>query len=248
MSYDNSGRRGEYGDDSSGYRRPGGEADQYFSESSRPSDSYGGRNEDSAGYQNQFGGQGGGQNYGDNQSSGGGYGASGGAHGGYDQDEAINQAKIHGNEEDGGLFSHAMSFLNKKKDDDDDDIDEQQMVGAHQQVYGDQSTSRPHDTNALGAGAAMQALKMFTGGGAGAGGMGSHGGGNSQSQFIGLAMAQAGKLFDQQQGQGNVASGADKQSAVNTAAKMALKLYMKSEGQGGGGGPGGLMGLAGKFM
>ena len=38
-------------------------------------------------------------------------------------------------------------------------------------------------------------------------------------------------------------SGADKQSAVNSAGKMALKMYMQSQGGGGG-----LMGMASKFM
>lgn len=123
------------------------------------------------------------------------------------------------------------------------------MIGAHQQLYGNQSSdNRPQDANSMGAGAVMQALKMFNGGGGGGEAMGSQGGRNSQSQFIGMAMAQAGKLFDQQSGQGNVDSNADKQSVVNNAAKMALKMYMKSQLQGGGGGPGGLMGMASKFM
>jgi hypothetical protein len=266
MSYDDNNRRGGYGgdqggyagDQGSGYRRPGGEADEYFNEGSRPSGDQGGGRRTDDDRRGDYGSQGGGRRY-DDESTGGGYGGpaagygSGGGHGGgssgYDQDEAIKQARQHGNDDDGNLFSHAMSFLGKKKDeDDDDDIDEQQMVGAHQQLYGKQSNDGAHDANSLGAGAAMQALKMFAGGGAGAGGMGSQGAGNSQSQFIGMAMAQAGKLFDQQNGQGNVASGADKQSAVNAAAKMAFKMYMKSEGQGGGGGQGGLLGMASKFM
>lgn len=84
---------------------------------------------------------------------------------------------------------------------------------------------------------------MFSGGGGGT----EPRGGNSQNAFIGMAMGQASKLFDQQSAQGNVEPGADKQSAVNNAAKMAFKMYMKSQG-GGGGGPGGLMSLASKFM
>ena len=93
----------------------------------------------------------------------------------------------------------------------------------------------------MGAASAMQALKMFTGGGSG----GSQGG-NSQNAFIGMAMGQAAKLFDQQSSQGNVASGASKQSAVQQAGEMALKMYMQS--QGGSGGSSGLMGLASKFL
>ena len=60
-----------------------------------------------------------------------------------------------------------------------------------------------------------EALKMFTGGGAGSGGMGSQGGGNSQSQFVGMAMSEASKLFDQQSAQGNV--NGSKQSAIEQA-------------------------------
>jgi hypothetical protein len=51
----------------------------------------------------------------------------------------------------------------------------------------------------------MQALKMFTGGGAGQGGLGG-GAGQGQNKFIGMAMAEAGKLFDQQSANGNVVS------------------------------------------
>ena len=87
---------------------------------------------------------------------------------------------------------------------------------------------------------------MFTGGGSGSGGMGSQGGGNSQSQFVGLAMSEASKLFDQQSSQGGVSG--SKESTVQQAGAMALKMYMKSGGMGGGGGSGGLMSLASKFM
>jgi hypothetical protein len=82
---------------------------------------------------------------------------------------------------------------------------------------------------------------MFTSGG---GGGGTGGGQGSQNQFVGMAMSEASKLFDQQSSQGQVAPGADKQSAINSAAKMALSMYMKSQG----GGSGGLMSLASKFM
>lgn len=248
-------RRGEYGAQQ-GRRYEGEESGGGYSGSA------GGRRYDDSmgvGYGSHDNG---GRRYNDDN-SGGGYGGSAGGNGGcagygnasghgggssgYDQDEVINQARRHGSDDDGNLFSQALSFLGQKKDD-DEDLDEQRMIGAHQQLYGDQSGTRPHDANTLGAAAAMQALKMFTGGGAGAGGMGSQGAGNSQSQLIGIAMAQAARVFDQQSGQGNLASGADKQSAINTAAKLALQMYSKSEGQGGGGGPGGLMGMASKFL
>jgi len=93
----------------------------------------------------------------------------------------------------------------------------------------------------VGGAAALQALKMFTGGQGGSGG-------GSQNQFIGMAMAQASKLFDQQSANGNVQSGASKESAIQSAAQTALQMYMKSEMGGGGGGAGGLLSLAGKFF
>jgi hypothetical protein len=91
----------------------------------------------------------------------------------------------------------------------------------------------------MGSAAAMQALKMFTGGGSG-----NSAGGNSQNAFVGMAMGEASKLFESQSAQGNVASGASKQSVVQQAGEMALKMYMQSQG----GGTSGLMGLASKFL
>jgi hypothetical protein len=84
----------------------------------------------------------------------------------------------------------------------------------------------------------MQALKLFT-----SGASGNSAEGNGQNAFIGLAMGQASRLFDQQASAGNVAQGADKESVVNEAAQMALKMYLKSQG-----GSGGVMGLASKFF
>lgn len=86
----------------------------------------------------------------------------------------------------------------------------------------------------------MQALKMFTGGQAGG-----SGGGNMQNQFIGMAMSQAAQLFDQQSAQGNTHPNASKQDAVSSAAQTALKMYMKSEMGGSGGG---LMSFASKLL
>ena len=92
---------------------------------------------------------------------------------------------------------------------------------------------------------------MFTGGHSGgqSGGQGGgQGGGSQQNQFIGMAMAQASKLFDSQSASGNVHASASKQDAISSAAQMALKMFMSSQSSGGGSGPGGLMGLASKFM
>ena len=78
---------------------------------------------------------------------------------------------------------------------------------------------------------------MFSGGGSG-----NTQGGNSQNAFIGMAMGQASKLFDQQYSQGNVSSGDSKESAIQQAGETAMKMFMQS--QGGSGGASGLMGLA----
>ena len=168
--------------------------------------------------------------------------------GGYDQDEAT-RARLYGNDKDGNVFSQVLSFLMQNKDS-SHDVYEQQMIDAHQQLYGRQAYDHPYDANFLGAGAAMQAFKIFTGARAGAGRLGSQKRGNSQSELIGMAMALAGKLFDHQTRQGNVAKGANKQSAINTAANLALQLYMRSQGQstGGKGVPGGLMRFASKAI
>ena len=138
-----------------------------------------------------------------------------------DDDGIMNTAQAHGGSHgDSDLFSSALSFL-KNRNDDDDDVDEDQMKQSHQQLY-QQGGSGNHGSQSLGAGAALQALKMFSGG-QGQSSMGGGGGGGGQSQMIGLAMSEASKLFDQQSSQGNVAQGTDKQSVVNSAAKMAMK-------------------------
>ena len=76
----------------------------------------------------------------------------------------------------------------------------------------------------------------------------------SQNEFVGMAMAQAGKLYDEKQSSGKVHGEAKKQDAVHEAAETALKMYMKSEmgggkhGESGGGGGGGLLSMASKFL
>ncbi|KIO31861.1 hypothetical protein M407DRAFT_121518 [Tulasnella calospora MUT 4182] len=71
-----------------------------------------------------------------------------------------------------------------------------------------------------------------------------------KTKLVGVAMAEAGKLMDQQGG----SSGANKQDAMSTAAKVAMQMLSK----GGGGNPtiggadsgglGQLAGLASKFL
>ncbi|GAD94252.1 hypothetical protein AFUA_8G05650 [Paecilomyces variotii No. 5] len=167
-----------------------------------------------------------------------------------DYSGAVSHAQRHDDDSDknSSFFSQAVSFLNQNKDrvSSNSDIDEEQAVKAHKSLFGGGGDSnQQHDSQSVGAGAAVQALKTFTQGGSGGSGLG--GGGDEKSQLIGMAMAQASKLWDQQ---GGNASG-DKQSAVNSAAEMALKMYLKNQGGsglGGTGGPSGLLGLASKFL
>ncbi|KAK4041569.1 hypothetical protein C8A01DRAFT_34409 [Parachaetomium inaequale] len=134
----------------------------------------------------------------------------------------------------------------------EEDIDEEDAVQSHRKFFdtlGGASTtnSEPASSSSLGSAAAMQALKLFT-----SGESSSTPQSQSQNAFVGLAMAQAAKLFDAQASQGNVAAGADKQSVVMKAGEVALKMYLKSRGGGQAGaqagGMEGLMGLAGKFI
>ena len=80
------------------------------------------------------------------------------------------------------------------------------------------------------------------------GGGNSGGGSGGQNAFVGMAMGQASKLFDQQQSQGGTVPGANKQDVVNKAAEMAMKMYVKNQMSSGGGGVSGLMGMAGNFL
>ncbi|KAI9741093.1 MAG: hypothetical protein M1834_002806 [Cirrosporium novae-zelandiae] len=171
-------------------------------------------------------------------------GHAGGNYGGNDDiDGAMEHAERHiGSSGDSSLFSQALSFLKNKQSGGNDDIDEGEAVNAHKKLYGsDGSEGQQHSSQTMGMGAAMQALKMFSGG---------KSSGSSKQEFIGMAMAQASKLFDEQSSQGKVSPSASKQSAINSAAEMALKMYMKSQGgsSSGGSGMGGLMSIATKFL
>ncbi|EAW20211.1 uncharacterized protein NFIA_098410 [Aspergillus fischeri NRRL 181] len=162
-----------------------------------------------------------------------------------DFNPAVRYAESHTNTSDPSLFTSALSFLNENKHrlSNDNDINEQEMIHAHQSLYGGGESERRHDSSSVGAGAAMQALKMFTSSSEG------EKSGMDKNAFIGLAMAQAKKMFEEKEAKGEV--NGDKQSAINAAAEMALKMYLKSGGGGmaGTGGPGGgLLQLASKFL
>lgn len=117
------------------------------------------------------------------------------------------------------------------------------MKDAHDKAY-NQSNTGNLPASSLGAAAALQAFKKFTSGDSGASNTSSSssGGGGIQSKLIGMAMAEASKLFDSQG-----SAGGNKQDAVNGAAQMAMKLLLKQQMSSmiGGGNSGGLSGLAG---
>jgi hypothetical protein len=117
-----------------------------------------------------------------------------------DFNPAASHAAQHNSHEDPSLFNTALSFLNERKSQYSDpnayDVDENELVSSHQRLYSGGSSGGSHDSNSLGAGAAMQALKMFSSGESGSSGQ-------DKNAFIGLAMAQAGKLWEQKNSEGS---------------------------------------------
>lgn len=170
---------GGYGGGDSGYSGGGGRQEY----GSNQGGSYGG---DSGSYGGDSGSYGGGGRHG---GDGGGYGNQGGSQynrpGGqsYDDDD-FSGAMHHANEHSGSsgessLFSSALGLLSGNKQNiQNEDIDERQAVNAHQAMYGG-GGGRDHSSETVGAGAAMQALKMFTGGESGGGHAGGMGAGTS---------------------------------------------------------------------
>lgn len=180
----------------------------------------------------------------------------GGAGGGFgvpniDQSSALAAAKAEGGEKHGddSLFSSAFSMLKNFSKDDKDDIDEDDVMRKHDQAY-NQNQAGNMSANSMGAAAALQAFKMFTSGQQQQQPQQQQSsGGNMQSKIIGMALAEAAKMFDQS---GGAASG-NKQDAVNSAGATVMKLLIKSQfsgttGGGNSGGLGQLMSMASKFM
>jgi len=167
-----------------------------------------------------------------------------------DDDHVVSTAAAHGSGES-DLFSQGLSFLRSQTGEHAaaPPVDERKVQDAHEQAYG-QGNSKSLDASSLGSAAALQALKNFTGGGGSSAPSGnSSSGGGMQSKLIGMAMAEASKLFDSQGG----ASSGNKQDAVNGAAATVMKLLIQSKlsgtvGGGNSGGLGSLVGLAGKFL
>lgn len=161
-----------------------------------------------------------------------------------------------GSSADSNIFSSVLAALGQNRQSlATQNVDEQDAVNSHQQYFGGNGNPPSQATSeSMGSAAAMQALKLFLGNGnQSQQGDNQQGNeqqghnqnqiqGNPQDQFIGMALAEASKLFDQQSSQGNVQSGTSKQSVVQHAGEMALKMYLK--GQGGSG----ASGLLGKFL
>lgn len=139
---------------------------------------------------------------------------------------AANFASQH-KSEDASFFSNAMTMMSGQQG---GSFDQQSVQAAHQQTYNGENVS----SQGAGQAAALQALKKFSGG--------SSGGGGSPNEFMGIAMAEAAKLFDG----GNVQG--DKQSTVNSALQTAMGMYTHSQGGRGGGGGSSLLSLASRFM
>ncbi|KAI1106186.1 hypothetical protein F4804DRAFT_330556 [Jackrogersella minutella] len=187
------------------------------------------------------------QDFGGNMTHGGAYPA-GGGYGGDDDDlrGASEHASRHaGSSGDSSLFSGLLGALGQKKHSlANEEVDEDDAVKQHKRFFNrDDDDEDEADDRSMGSAAAMQALKMFSGGQSGS----SHEG-NSQSAFVGMAMAEASKLFDQKASQGKVSSDSSKESAVMKAGEMALKMYLKSGGGGSQSSSSGLLGLASKFL
>ncbi|OTB05646.1 hypothetical protein M426DRAFT_319632 [Hypoxylon sp. CI-4A] len=189
------------------------------------------------------------QDFGGNVPQGGAYPA-GGGYPRQDDDDfrgAAEHASRHaGSSGDNDLFSNLLGALTQKKQSlANEDVDEDDAVKQHKRFFDrDDDDDNEADDRSMGSAAAMQALKLFSGGQSGS----SHES-NSQSAFVGLAMAEASKLFDQKASQGKVSSDSSKESAVMKAGEMALKMYLKSQGGGQSQSSGSsLLGLASKFL
>ena len=116
---------------------------------------------------------------------------------------AANHASSHHDGGNSALFDNALTFIKERAgslsgNNSQHDIDEEHAVRAHQSLFGAGSVGAggSHDAGSVGAGAAMQALKLFTERG------GEHEGGFDLNKLVGLAMAQAGKAWDEKEGSG----------------------------------------------
>ncbi|KAI9171663.1 hypothetical protein HJFPF1_01149 [Paramyrothecium foliicola] len=148
------------------------------------------------------------------------------------QEEAAARAGSSGSSD---LFSSILGSIGQKKTQiRNEDIDEDDAVKKHKKTYDDDDDDADEDS--LGTAAALQALKLFN--------KGETGQKQSQGAFIGLALSEASKLFDDKAAKGKVSSNASKESTIQKAGEVAMKMYFKSQGQQ----QGGLLSMASKFL
>ncbi|KAK4231233.1 hypothetical protein QBC38DRAFT_467224 [Podospora fimiseda] len=151
--------------------------------------------------------------------------------------------------DDKHFFKSILTQLSDKKSSlEQEDIDEEDAITSHKSIF-DPSIPTPSTTSSsLGSAAALQALKLFNA----SPNTPAPADPKAQNAFVGLAMAQAAKLFDQKASEGKVSEGADKNTAVLKAGELALKMYLKGNKSGGvtsGAGFGGLgAGLVGAYL
>ncbi|KAM4058563.1 beta-flanking protein [Hirsutella rhossiliensis] len=169
------------------------------------------------------------------------------AHDRRDDDDELKNAdheasRLAGSSGSTDLFSKVVGALGQRKGQiANEDIDEEDVARKHKQAYDDDSHG---DENSLGAAAAMQALKMFGKGGSDSGSSSNKESQGGQGAFLAMAMSEASKLFDVKAAQGKVPEGASKESTIQKAGEMAMKMYFKNQAKQ----QGGLMGMASQFM
>lgn len=120
-----------------------------------------------------------------------------------DINSSASHASTHASENaDSSLFSQALNFVQERRSagqyNESDEVDEAHAVDSHRRYEegGDNMNSQD-----LGAGAAMRALQSFNSGSGE-----ETGGGRDQNAFIGMAMAQAEKMWEEKNGRGEAVS------------------------------------------
>lgn len=125
-----------------------------------------------------------------------------------------------------GVFKNAVTYMQQaqRSADGEDEVDEEQAIEAHQWLYHHHQAARSLDARSIGAAAAIQAYNQFL----------IHGGPpsrpsnihlDSQSQVIGMAMAEAVRLFDSTAG----GTAGSQQDAVNASGSTAIKLITRTQ-------------------
>lgn len=144
-----------------------------------------------------------------------------------------------------GMLSAAMGHIQSNVSP-NSSVDEKSAEQAHNQAY-NQGNAGGLDAQSMGAAAAIQAFKSFASGNAGGQEQGQQ---SMISKLIGMALAEASKLFNKAGG----AQGGSEQDVLNSAGSTVMKLLVQNQVQGalsgqcGSAGAAQLMGLASKFL